>query len=44
MELLKTLNEQHNKTVVIITHDPNIASRAKRVIKIQDGRIVKWNN
>lgn len=41
MELLKTLNEQHNKTVVIITHDPKIASRAKRVIKIQDGRIVK---
>ena len=41
MELLKTLNEQHNKTVVIITHDPNIASRAKRVVKIQDGRIVK---
>ncbi len=41
MELLKTLNEQHNKTVVIITHDSNIARRAKRVIKIQDGRIVK---
>lgn len=40
MQLLQTLSEQHNKTVVVITHDPNIANRAKRVINIQDGRIV----
>jgi putative ABC transport system ATP-binding protein len=41
MKLLQTLNEQQNKTVIVITHDSDIANRAKRVIKIQDGRIVR---
>lgn len=39
MNILMNLNKE-GKTVVLITHDDNLASLAKRVIKIQDGAIV----
>lgn len=38
MELFRKLNEE-GVTVVMITHDPKIASNAKRVIRIIDGEI-----
>ncbi len=38
MGILKNLNEQ-GKTVIIITHDLNIASQASRVVRISDGII-----
>ena len=38
MELFKTLNEQ-GRTVVIVTHDMNVAEQCGRVIEIIDGRI-----
>ncbi len=38
MEILKELHEE-GRTVIIITHDNDIATQAKRVIKIMDGRI-----
>jgi len=38
MEILKGLHRE-GRTVIIITHDNEIAARAKRVIKIRDGRI-----
>ncbi len=38
MNLLQTMNERGN-TIVVITHDPNIAAYAKRVIQIRDGVI-----
>ncbi len=38
MEILKELHEE-GRTVIIITHDNDIAAQAKRVIKIMDGRI-----
>ena len=38
MEILKELHED-GRTVIIITHDNEIAAQAKRVIKIMDGRI-----
>lgn len=40
LSLLSDLNAQ-GKTVILITHDPGIASKAKRIIRIQDGRIVE---
>lgn len=40
LELLMELNEKGN-TIVLITHDLHIASHAKRVISIRDGRIVQ---
>ncbi len=39
MALLKTLNDA-GRTVILITHDEKVASHAKRVIHILDGRIV----
>lgn len=39
MDILTQLN-QEGKTVILITHDDNIAKQAKRVIKIQDGTII----
>lgn len=38
MEILKELHRE-GRTVILITHDNEIAARAKRVIKIKDGRI-----
>ncbi len=40
MKMLRKLNEK-GKTLIIVTHDPDIASAADRIITIRDGRIVK---
>jgi len=40
LRLMKELNEQGH-TVILITHDLEIADQAKRVIRIQDGQIVE---
>ena len=40
MQIFKDLNEQQGKTVIIVTHDQEIAERAKRVITVRDGVIV----
>lgn len=39
MEIFKKLNQQ-GKTVVLITHEEDIASYAKRIIRLKDGRII----
>jgi len=39
MELLKGLNEEQDKTLIVVTHDPEIASYAGRTVHIRDGRI-----
>lgn len=40
MDMLLDINAS-GKTVIIITHDPEIAKRCKRIIKISDGKIVQ---
>jgi putative ABC transport system ATP-binding protein len=40
IELLKFSAKKYNQTLILITHDINIASAADRVITIQDGEIV----
>ncbi|MDI3481038.1 MAG: putative transport system ATP-binding protein [Tepidanaerobacteraceae bacterium] len=40
MEIMKTLNK-NGKTIILITHDLNIAKQAQRNVHIQDGKIVK---
>ena len=37
--LLQEVNRKYGKTILIVTHDPAIAERAERVIRIEDGRI-----
>ena len=41
MELFRELNEHHNTTFVIATHDKRVMSYAKRLIRMLDGRIVE---
>ena len=41
VELLKFSNQQYHQTLIVITHDENIALQADRVIAIDDGRIVR---
>jgi putative ABC transport system ATP-binding protein len=40
VDLLKRLHNQGN-TIVIVTHNPEIASQTQRVIELRDGRVVK---
>lgn len=40
MDILKSLHEE-GRTVILITHDNDIAAQAKRVVKIMDGKIVE---
>ena len=40
MGIFQNLNEEGH-TIVMITHEPNIAEHAKRVIHLRDGKIVK---
>jgi len=42
LDMLVKINED-GRTIIVITHDPNIASYAKRIIKIKDGSIVSDN-
>lgn len=41
MQLLKESNKKFNQTLIMITHDENIALQADRIITIEDGRIRK---
>lgn len=41
VELLKYSNKKYNQTLIIITHDENIALQADRIIAIEDGRITR---
>ncbi|WP_346889908.1 ABC transporter ATP-binding protein [Clostridium sp. UBA1056] len=41
IELLKLTARKFNQTLILITHDSNIASMADRVITIEDGRIIE---
>ncbi|MEN8171599.1 MAG: ABC transporter ATP-binding protein [Chloroflexota bacterium] len=39
MELLLNLNKERGTTLIIVTHDPEIAALTERVIQIHDGRV-----
>lgn len=41
VELLKFSNKKYHQTLIVITHDENIALQADRIISIEDGRISK---
>jgi putative ABC transport system ATP-binding protein len=40
LDLLQTLNREHGKTIVMVTHDPHAAARAKRTLHLQKGTLV----
>ena len=41
IELLKKSNEEYKQTIILVTHDEEIAKQADRVITISDGKVVK---
>ncbi|MDO5014566.1 MAG: ABC transporter ATP-binding protein [Clostridia bacterium] len=41
INLLKTSNRKFNQTLIIVTHDKNIAEQADRIIEISDGKILR---
>lgn len=40
MEFFCRLNEVHGKTIVLVTHEPDIAEYCKRVVRFKDGNII----
>jgi lipoprotein-releasing system ATP-binding protein len=43
IELLRDLNREHGLTMILVTHDPNIAQQADRVVRLAEGRIEEWS-
>ena len=41
MQLLKASNKSYHQTIVLITHDRDIALQADRILEIQDGQLVR---
>lgn len=41
IELLKVSNQKYNQTLIVITHDENIALQADRIIAVEDGKITR---
>ncbi len=40
LDLLQALNQQHGKTIVMVTHDPHAAARARRTLHLDKGNLV----
>jgi putative ABC transport system ATP-binding protein len=40
LDLLQALNNQHGKTIVMVTHDPHAAARARRTLHLDKGALV----
>ena len=43
VQLLKTSNRKYSQTIIMITHNPEIAKVADRIIRIEDGKIIEDN-
>jgi putative ABC transport system ATP-binding protein len=41
IELLRLSNKKYGQTLIIITHDENIALQADRIIAVEDGHITR---
>ena len=41
MDIMKKLNEETNTTFIFATHDPRVIKYAKRIVTLEDGKIVK---
>jgi putative ABC transport system ATP-binding protein len=40
VDLLTALSSEHGQTVVLVTHDHDVAARAHRIVRMKDGRVV----
>jgi putative ABC transport system ATP-binding protein len=43
LELLLNFNKERGTTLVIVTHDPNVAAKAQRIVRLYDGAVVEGN-
>ena len=43
LDILKKLNEEENRTIVIVTHDLRVAEKTNRIVVIRNGKILKDN-
>ena len=41
LDMLKQLNEQYGQTIVMITHNSDVAAKTSRTIEMRDGRVLK---
>ena len=41
MELMQELNQQKGKTIVFVTHEPDIAAFSSRTVMLKDGNIIR---
>jgi len=39
MHLLKELNQEHGLTLLVVTHDPEVATFADRIVRLRDGQV-----
>src|SRR6185369_13763236 len=39
LDLLQALNRDHGKTIIMVTHDPHAAARARRTLHLDKGRL-----
>ena len=44
MDILVDFHKKQNKTIIVVTHDPNIAAYSEKIINIKDGQIVLNDN
>lgn len=44
LAMFKELNEERGVTIILVTHEPDIAAKTKRIVELIDGRIVKDRN
>ena len=43
MDILQELNSE-GQTIILITHDINVAKRASRIVRISDGKLYEGGN
>jgi putative ABC transport system ATP-binding protein len=41
LELLRRLNDEYRKTIIMVTHDPNAAEKAKVVLHLDKGKLLE---
>ena len=41
LDLLQALNREHGKTIIMVTHDPSAAERAKRTLHLENGTLIE---
>ena len=44
LDLLVALNRDHGKTIVMVTHDPKAAARARRTLYLEKGKLIEEAN